>query len=132
MARPRKIVSTESLEDKDREAAQETIEHLTAQEPPAVTELPPIEPIDQSQPPAPPVTGPVEIVDLDAELEKPQHGPSTPATKFFCGEIGLIRFEDHTHYLVKNHHFATSDPKLIANLKEATKNPSNKLFLNTD
>jgi len=124
--------ATAEIEERDAEAAAEVIEHLTQQEPPENAKPLPIEPIDQTLRPAPPSPKPMKIVDLE-DAAKPAKKGGPKGTSFFCGEVGLITFEDKTTYHVKHRHFEVSDPDLVAKLKKlAEENPSQKLFVTSE
>lgn len=71
---------------------------------------------------------PVEIVDLDeateSQVSQPEHG-----VKFCFNYVTVFTFPDGSTYHVQRQRATITDPALIANLKEAAKNPSNKIFI---
>ena len=71
---------------------------------------------------------PLSVVEIDpskpTEAATPKDG-----TSFYFGEIQVLNFADGTSFHVKQQRATVSDAKLIANLKEAAKNPSNKIFI---
>lgn len=84
-----------------------------------------------------------EVVEIE-EANKKADKPSPSGTKFFFGEIMLLTFTKEgktdpktgkptreitgTYHITKRRE-TISDPELIANLKEAMKNPHNKIFI---
>lgn len=88
--------------------------------------LPPAPPIPEEQPKRGPGR-PRKVVDLEEELKADPLNPD--GTSFFFGEIGLLKFADKTEYHIQGHRAKITDPKLIANIKEAAaKNPALKIF----
>ncbi len=77
-----------------------------------------------------PVSAAIPIVNLDDEIakesapvEQQQNGVS-----FWFGHVGVIKFKDKSEYHIRANRAFITDPKLIENLTEASKNPTSKIF----
>lgn len=70
---------------------------------------------------------PKQVVDIDeaAQIQAAQEGTGK---SFWFGEIGLLEFKDGTKYHICKRRDFVTDPKLIENLTESSKNPSLKIF----
>lgn len=64
-----------------------------------------------------------EIAKESAPIEQQQNG-----VNFWFGHVGMIKFPDKSEYHVRANRAFITDPALIANLIEASKNPSSKIF----
>lgn len=73
---------------------------------------------------------PKKVVEID-DAEQMQSVPEGVGQSFWFGEIGLLKFPDKTEYHINQRRAFITDPKLIANLTEASKNESLKIFLET-
>lgn len=73
---------------------------------------------------------PIETIDIDEAIEQVAN-PEAAANgkRFFFGHVGVLKFTDKTEYHVSRHHALITDPKLIANLIEASKDENLRIFL---
>lgn len=86
--------------------------------------------VDDPEPIVEPVSTAIPIVNLDDEIakesapiEQQQNGVS-----FWFGHVGVIKFPDKSEYHARANRAFITDPILIANLNEASKNPASKIF----
>lgn len=88
---------------------------------------------DEAEPPFTDVSGdestdaPIQIVDID-EIVSQTPSAIQDGKRFWIGSAGVLKFQDGTHYHVRSRHVIATDPKLIENLNEASKNPANYIF----
>lgn len=71
---------------------------------------------------------PLRIVDLEDEVQA-QAKPDEKGTRFWFGEVQVLKFPDKTEYHITKKRATISDPKLVEKLLEASKNPTNKIFI---
>lgn len=71
---------------------------------------------------------PLRIVDLEDEVQA-QAQPDEKGTRFWFGEVQVLKFPDKSEYHITRKRAMISDPVLVAKLIEASKNPTNKIFI---
>lgn len=74
-------------------------------------------------------TPPIEVADIEDEiLATTQPELAAQGKRFFFGNITLFNFPDGSSYHVQKAHALVTNPKIIANLIEASENKHNKIF----
>lgn len=71
---------------------------------------------------------PLKVVDLDERITAQTMPEGVQGQNFFFGDINLLKFPDGSTYHIQRRHVTIFDPKVIANLLEASKNSALKIF----
>ena len=72
---------------------------------------------------------PVNVVDMDEQIKEQAAGEPVEGVSFWFGHIHLYKFKDGSSYHATKQRALITDQKLIDNLTEASKNPSNYIFI---
>lgn len=72
---------------------------------------------------------PIEIVGLEEAIETGGSSDQPEGVKFIFNDVQVLKFKDGTSYHIQKQRARITDPKLIKNLTELSKNAAYKIFI---